>query len=275
MNKKIKFHKNILTSVLILLAFSTCELPVDWELEAGDNGALVIEAIITNEVKIQEVKLSLSYDDFNDEPTMVSSATVKLYDGQTIVEFFEDPAAPGVYQTEDPFGAGVFKGYLLEVVYDGVQYVSEATYMVPVVPFPTITFSQVGETDSLRIEEVASIYGVAQQAMYEINIDWRHLSNEDNSQARVFYYTFTTVDAGQVFSPPKEDIIFPKGSKVIEKKYSLNPDFAEYIRALVIETQWQGGVYEENSGNLPTNFKNGALGYFGLCAVLSDTLIAE
>ncbi len=275
MKKNIKFNKNLLSYLTILLVFSTCELPVDWELEPGENGELVIEAIITNEEKIQEVKLSLSYDDFNDTPTPVSNAEVRLYDGQNVVEFFEDPANAGTYQTQEVFGAGVLKGYVLEVANEGIQYLSTATYMLPVIPFAPLTFEQIGESDSLVIKEVASIYGVVQQAMYEINIDWRHLTNADTSQVKVFYYTFTTVDAGQVFSPPKEDIIFPKGSIVVEKKYSLNPEFAEYIRALVIETQWQGGVYEEDSGSLPTNFNNGALGYFGLCAVLSDTLIAE
>ena len=42
-----------------------------------------------------------------------------------------------------------------------------------------------------------------------------------------------------------------------------------------METEWQGGVYDENSASLPTNISNGGLGFFGVSAVLSDTLLAE
>jgi hypothetical protein len=252
----------------------TCETPVDWELKPGDNGKLVIEAIITNEEKMQEVKLSLSYDDFNEKPQPVSDAVVRMYDGQNTVQFLEDPGNPGTFLSEIPFAAGLLKGYGLEVGYKGRQHLA-FSYMVPVLPMETLTFQQIGETDSLRINYVASTYGVVEEAMYEIDIDWNHIHPSDSSRARVYYYTFNTVNASQLFSPPRQEVIFPRGSIVIEKKYSLNEEFADFLRNLVLETQWQGGVYEEESGSLPSNFSNGALGYFGLCAVKRDTLIAE
>lgn len=264
----------ILLGLLMVTFFSTCETKVDWELEPGDNEKLVIEAIITDELKVHEVKLSLSYDDFNDKPTPVSDAIVKIHDGTNSVEFFEAPDRPGTFLSEIAFAPAVLTGYGLEVIHQGVQHIA-ITYMVPVYPMDSLTFEQIGNTDSLRIKNVASIYGVGQEAMYEIDIDWNHIIPSDSSQARVYYYTFTSVNAGQIFSPPKDDVIFPRGSIVIEKKYSLNEEFAEFMRALLLETQWQGGVYEEESGSLPSNFSNGALGYFGLCSVIRDTLIAE
>ncbi len=258
----------------IMFWFCTCENPVDWELKPGENGQLVIEAIITNEEKVQEVKLSLSYDDFNEKPQPVSNALVKMYDGQNVVHFFEDPGNPGTFLSEIPFAAALLTGYGLEVTREGQQHIA-FSYMVPVLPLERLTFQQIGETDSLRINYVASTLGFVEEAMYEIDIDWNHIIPSDTSRARVYYYTFKTVNASQLFSPPKQDVIFPRGSIVIEKKYSLNEAFAEFLRNLVLETQWQGGVYEEDSGSLPSNFSNGALGYFGLCAVKSDTLIAQ
>ena len=260
--------------LFLVIWCATCENPIDWELQPGENGKLVIEAIITNEDKVQEVKLSLSYDDFNQQPQPVSNAVVKMYDGQNAVQFFEDPDEPGTFLSEIAFGAALLTAYGLEVGYEGQQHVA-ITYMVPVLPMDSLTFQQIGETDSLRLHHVASTYGVVEQAMYEIDIDWNHIIPSDSSQARVYYYTFNTVNASQIFGPSKEDVIFPKGSIVIEKKYSLNEEFAEFLRTLVLETQWQGGVYEEESGNLPSNFSNGALGFFGLCAVKSDTIVAE
>ena len=51
--------------------------------------------------------------------------------------------------------------------------------------------------------------------------------------------------------------------------------FAAYLRALLMETEWQGGAFDEASANLPTNITNGGLGYFAVCGVLADTLVAE
>lgn len=206
--------------LMTMVMFTTCELPVDWELKPGENGKLVIEAIITNEQKAQEVKLSLSYNDFNEKPVPVSEAVVRFYDGQNVVEFVEDSMEPGTFRSVVPIVLTYFTDYSLEVFYKGEQHMA-TSYMVPVLPFQPLTFQQIGETDSLRIKEVANIYGLVQQAMYEIDINWSHITNADSSKAKVFYYTFTTVDAGQIFSPPKEDVIFPRGSIVVEKNIPL------------------------------------------------------
>ena len=47
------------------------------------------------------------------------------------------------------------------------------------------------------------------------------------------------------------------------------------VRALLMEAEWQGGVLDEASGSLPTNISSGGLGFFAVCAVLSDTLVAQ
>ena len=139
-----------------------------------------------------------------------------------------------------------------------------------------MTFKPYGGTDSLVVvDEVAPLYAPDEQAVYEINIDWSHLTSEEPNHAKLFFYTFSTVDVNELFKPPQENVPFPKGSIVIETKYSLNDEFAAFYRALAMETEWQGGVYDENSSSLPTNISNGAHGFFGVSAVLSDTLVAE
>jgi hypothetical protein len=146
--------------------------------------------------------------------------------------------------------------------------------MIPVYPFNRMTFNPYGN-DSLTVGNVAPIYSPNEQAMYEINIDWSHLTDVQPNHAKLFYYTFSTVDVNQLFRPEKETVPFPKGSFVIEKKHSLNDDFAAFYRALAMEANWQGGVFDENSSSLPTNLSNGAVGFFGVSMVLSDTLIAQ
>jgi hypothetical protein len=194
--------------------------------------------------------------------------------GQNSLNFFEDQNEAGKYLSEQPFAAQLNQTYHLEIQWNGQTYHAE-NEMVPVYPFNKMTFNAYGQKDSLTIGEVAPFYSPNEQAMYEINIDWSHLTNSDSSSAKLFFYTFNTIDASELFRPEKETIVFPKGSIVIEKKHSLNDDFAAFYRALAMETDWQGGVYDENSASLPTNISNGAVGFFGVSAVLVDTLIAE
>jgi len=264
----------LLSGLIALVLFPSCELPTDWHFQSPDAGALVVEAIITDERKIQEVQLSLSYDDLNGEALPAAGAQVRVSGDGEIFDFAEDPVNPGRYVSEEEFSARLKIKYTLEIQWNGAAYEAENS-MVQVIPFQKMTFKQYGNTDSLVVGEVASLYSPHEQAMYRVDIDWRHLAGTDSARARMYFYTFNTVDVSEIFRPAKETVVFPKGSIVIERKYGLNPEFAAYLRALVMETEWQGGAFDEASSSPPTNISNGGHGFFGVCAVLSDTLIAE
>lgn len=267
------FHKTIL-GIAFLLGIFSCVEETDWTFQPQGNGALVVEAMITDEFKTQEIRLSLTYDNLNDKPLPASAATITVSDGQNNFPFVEDAAEAGKYTSEQPFAAQQNQLYKLEILWDGKTYRAE-NQMVEVLPFNEMTFDPFGETDSLTVGVVAPEYSQDEQAMYEIDIDWSHISNIDSSHAKLFFYTFSTVDVNQLFSSPKDTVVFPIGSIVIEKKHSLNDDFAAFYRAFAMETEWQGSIYDENSASLPTNISNNGVGFFGVSAVLSDTLIAE
>lgn len=259
--------------LFFLFGLLSCEEAVDWEFQPDENDFLVIESIITDELKFQEVKLSLPFADLNDLPIPVSGAEVVLNDGQQDILFLEANNQPGRYLSEQAFAAKMQNNYRLEIGWEG-QTLHAENQMVEILPFGPIKYKTVG-TDSLSIEEVAPLYALNEQAMYEVDIDWTHLIPSNTSQAKQFFYTLSTVDVNELFRPPKEVVVFPKGSIIIEKKYALNPEFAAYIRSFLMETEWQGGIYDENSSSLPTNISNGGVGFFAVAAVLTDTLIAE
>lgn len=266
--------KYFFTVLLIVLITSGCEEKTDWDFHPEENGALVVEAILTNEIKNQEVILSLSYDTPNGEPIPVADAQVLVRGDGVIYNFQTASIQPGKYISELPFATQLGIPYTLEILWNGSNYLAE-NEMIEVIPFAPLTFKPFGQTDSVQIREVAPLYSPNEQAMYEVDIDWRHITGSDSSRAKLFFYTFNTIDVNELFRPEQENVPFPKGSIVIEKKYSLNPEFAAYFRALLMENEWQGGVFDEASASLPTNLNNGALGFFGVSAVLCDTLIAE
>lgn len=87
--------------------------------------ALVIEAIITNELKHQEVLLSRSYSFGNNETVPEQNAIVTINDGNgSIIEFKEDK--PGIYLSIDLFSAELNKDYeLLVTTESGETYASD------------------------------------------------------------------------------------------------------------------------------------------------------
>ena len=266
-------NRSVFFFFITLLAFS-CEVPTDWDFQPGDNGVLVVEAIITDEFGLQEVRLSLSYEALNGQPAPATGAAVQVSGGGETYAFQEAATEPGRYVSQQPFAAKMGVGYTLDIKWEGADYFAQ-NQMVQVVPFQPVRFAPFGATDSVVIVNEPSLFSPHEQAMHEISIDWQHLIPGDTSRAKVIYYTFNTIDVSGLFRPEKERVPFPRGSIVVQSKYSLDPAFAAYCRALVMEAEWQGGVFDEASASLPTNVSNGGLGFFAVCAVLRDTLVAE
>ena len=260
--------------VMTGLTLIACEHVIDWELKTGDNQKLVVEAIITDEFKIQELQLSLSTNGPNDVPPAIEDAIVNIFVNQDTYAFEHDPARPGHYKSGLPFAATPNTQYDLFIIWQGQEYFAKA-FMGAVSPFPPATFTPFAETDSFTVAQVASVYHPTEAAMYELNINWQHIFPSDSSQAKLYYYTFNTVDVSELAPPPRELVVFPRGSIVIEKKFGLQNDFAAFLRAQVMETEWKGGVFDEASASLPTNISNDGLGWFGVCAVKVDTFLVQ
>ena len=79
--------------------------------------------------------------------------------------------------------------------------------------------------------------------MYEVDIDWSHISPDTLNRAKQIFYTFKTIDVNEIFKPEQEEVHFPKGSRIIVKKYGLNDAFANYLRELVIGNRMARRAY--------------------------------
>ncbi len=259
---------------MIPLVFLACEEETQWVLDAGDNGQLVVEATLTNELRTQEIRLSQSYDLLNGEAPAVSDAAVVVEANGVAVAFLPVPQEPGLYRSESPFAVIDDLKYTLMVDWQGETYTASSE-LANVAPLPRISFRNFGKADSLTFGEFAQLYNPDQKAMYEMQVDWSHLSNHPEDRALLYYYTFNSIDVAGLVRPARDTVFFPKGSVVIARKFGLSDAYADYLRALVIETEWRGGAFYSAAASLPTNISNGALGFFSACAVDADTLIAE
>lgn len=258
---------------LVLILFA-CEETTEWTLTGGENGKLVVEAILTDEFKQQSISLSLSDNDLNGEPIGLNEALVNVEVNGSTIAFTTDSQVLGRYTSEVPFAVLDDLSYRLNVEWNDQLYTATSE-LSTVAPMPNISFLPYADTDSLRFAEFAPLYNANQQAMYEMRVDWSQLSNDVDAAAKLLFFTFSTIDVSALIRPVQDTVRFPRGSTVIARKYGLNDDFATYMRALAIETYWRGGIYYGAAASLPTNISNDGLGFFSTCAVLNDTLIAE
>ena len=265
---------------LFILLLAACEQPIDWEIFPEENNRPVVEAILTDEFKQQEIRLSRSFSELNEPPPPITDAMVRVTANDKTVRFFHQPDEPGLYRTREEVRLIRNLTYELEIVIDNERYFAE-NELSEVVPIPEINFhyrknpDSLLYSDSLVLADFAPPFNPNQQAMYVVLVDWRHISGDDDSLAKMVFYTLSSVDVSEVIPAPKSEVFFPAGSIVTVEKYGLSEDFADFIRAVALETDWNGNLFYNSGSNVPTNISNGGLGFFGACAFLRKRVIAR
>jgi len=272
-------YKSIGIRVLLfgILALVSCEETIDWHLQTREVNTVVVNAQLTNELKFQHIQLTKPFEQQNSQVEAVSGANIRVRIDNDPVIFIESPDHPGHYFSDWPTATSINKTFELIIQYEGKEYQAE-TYMIPVLPTVVPQWIYHEDNGLYSIQWPAGPSSQTQQAMYEAAISWTHLVDstitDTVTYVRLMYYTFNTIDVSYVIFPQeKEQVFFPGNSIAVVKKYSLTDEYAAYLRALLAETEWQGSLFEEARGNLPTNISNGGLGYFSACAVISDTVV--
>lgn len=261
-------------AIFALLLLLGCEKATDQVTPSQYQNMLVVDATITDEKKEHEVKLSLTMSDPNAVPEPVTGAAVMVYDADTTWNLVERPEGSGQYYTPAFASPVVGNTYTLLISAGGVSYSAKATVTKPL-EFARMRYKQTSE-GLYKIYAVANPYNPNRPAMYEINFDWSFLpaykdKNPDDCRATVFYYTLPTLDVSEILAPESEIVEFPAGTRVVERRYSLSDEQAEFIRALLLNTTWAGGLFNSAPATLPTNVSNGGAGFFGACGVNSRT----
>jgi hypothetical protein len=266
--------RKLLLIVISFLSLLSCEEVVDWTLEPTPQERLVVDGILTDELKKQEIRLSGLMTDINGDPFGITGANILISGDDGSYSFQEVIDSPGLYRSHAPFAIRAAKTYTLHIDWNGTAFEAESQG-VSSLPMRDFNIARYEQTDSVIIQGLGVEYSPVEQAMYEFVIDWSSVEPMGKNKGKLVHYVFSSINIGQLFGPDKDRLIFPEQSLVIVRKYALDDGFAEYLRSLVVETQWKGGFFEETNGNLPTNISNGGLGYFAVCTVQTDTLMAR
>lgn len=258
-------------SILSSLALS-CEERISWPRSSEQLTVIAVEGVLTNENINQVIKISLPCQDMNGTPAPVSGATVEVSDGSTTFGFAESPPLSGEYYSVK-MRAVFGKTYTLHIHVNGKDFYAQ-DHSVPVEPLNPISYQKSG-SDSTRYKLNFSESGSG--ANYVVHeLDWQGKASCVASQtctATLVYYDLKTIDVNEVFKPAKEELFFPAGTTIIRRKFSVSAAYQEFLRTVLSETEWRGSVFDVQRANATTNFSEGAIGFFAVATVLSDTTV--
>jgi hypothetical protein len=265
--------KKLILLMVVMISFSGCEKKTDWNLTGQPEKKIVVDGIITTDLKYQSLTLSFPVTELNAIPVPVTGANLLISDEDSVFQMTETPAGSGIYQSVRKFQAREGKNYSL-LIYYGDQIISAKSAIVPASVFNFLVYSKDDDSGLYHISWVGSSFSTGSPAMWEVNLDWSKVpgyeqSDSSKCKARLLFYTLSTLDVSEIFAPSVEKVFFPVGTTIKESRYSLTPAYAEFIREVLLETQWQGGLFNSIPANVPTNLSAGGAGFFAVCGVYS------
>ncbi|MFZ1807513.1 MAG: DUF4249 family protein [Cyclobacteriaceae bacterium] len=255
----------------LLILFSCNEEKIEKPLMSIDSDLLVVEAVLTNEKMNHRIKLSHPYQELNGSSMPATGANVVVIEGnEKVYGAIESPVGSGNYYTEEM--TAVFgKQYLLFIQYGGKDFFAAAR-SIPVEPMPDLQYNRV--SDGLYGLQLNDSGGSPNYVNYFVSwVGTPACQAEALCEGRLVYYDLKTIDVNALFKPDKEDFLFPVNTIVIRRKYSVSPGYKTFLRSVLSETEWRGGVFDVQRENVPTNLSEGAVGFFAVSTVLSDTVI--
>lgn len=262
--------KKTIIIILFFMILISCEEKTDWELENERLPGLVVEGMMTNELMAHKVKLSRPSRNLNDPPEPVTGAFVTISDQENTYLLQENSDFPGSYFTAQDVQGVIGKVYTLYLKIGESEYTANS-YMVPVEPLQQIQLESCSGGNGyfhIKFDESGEPY------ILEVNADWSETeacTDDEPCFAKMYFYHLNSIDVNDIFKPQKETVCLPVGTRVIRKKYSLNPDYQSFIRSMLMETDWQGGIFDVEKGNVETNISGNGIGYFVAATVDIDT----
>jgi hypothetical protein len=271
--------KKVAFTIFVVFILSGCVKKTEWPISEKTLNLIVVDGIITDESKSQTIRITLPVKQLNSPPLPVTGADVLISNEDSTWQLTENPVNSGLYLTEPTFHTQSGKTYTLLIYLDDQIYSAKA-YMSPGTVFKELQYVKNEDNDLFHIDWVASAFSSMDPAMWEVLLDWSKVPGYENSDsaschARMLFYTLPTLDVSEIFAPEMEQVSFPAGTIINERRYSVTPEHAEFLRELLLETNWTGGMFSLANANVMTNLSSGAIGYFGACSVTSLSITVE
>ena len=255
----------------IVLLIISCTERIDIELNEGDNNRLVVEGGITNEQKVHEIKLSRTGSYFLNQQTPVElGANVTVTDGEKIFVFSDDDD-DGVYQTNPDVAGTVGKTYTLNIkLITGEEYTANYT-MRELTPMDSINYNYTDSYYDIPQEEASyyiQLYAHEKPGVGDAYMWYLYINSELDSDT---LREITFVDDNEVDGNYIHDwaVYTIEDYKITEdvttvgiEMRSISYDHYDFNISLMLETDWNGGMFQGPPANIPSNISNGGMGFF-------------
>jgi len=263
--------KKVYRILLMLFPLISCQKEVSWNIPVSNLDFIVVDGKITNVRGSRSLRIFYPVHQLNETPEPVSGAQVLISNEDSVWQLNEDSLNHGVYRTGNTFIAVPGKNYSLFIYFNDRVYSAKAS-MVPGAEFRELEYVKNEGNDLYHLDWVANAFSTENPALWEILMDWSMVPGYEQSdpelcKARLEFFTLPTLDVSEIFAPEMQNISFPAGTRITENRYSVTPDYAAFLRSMLLETNWQGGLFNTAPSNALTNLSAGAKGYFAACAV--------
>lgn len=269
--KIIEYASSVIKMVLIISISIACQKVINVDLNVAAP-RMVIEGLITDREGPYVVTVSKSGSFFGEtQLPRVSDALVVIADNTGIIDTLREKE-PGVYLTGKLEGVPG-RTYTLTVVSGKIKYTGTSTMHVKVA------------IDSLSVEKSLSRFGFGNGKNND-NVDVHCFFNdppEKNFYRIKTYINDTTLGStyrlydDQYTNGEETDVRAGRASahdSVRIELISLDKSTYEYYRTLS-DLLRQNPFFGSTPANPNTNLSNGALGYFGTCAIASKTIVVR
>lgn len=244
----------------------SCTKIIDIDLNDDDSKKLVVDAEFSTLEKEHLVKLNISANYFSaDTPMGASGAQVSVTDGVNTIDFLE--VEPGIYKTDPLAKAIPNTDYTLNITYDGVSYTAN-NYC-----------DSVPDLDSVVVEPVFESPGVTEPDYFRIRISTQEkLGFGDYYAWKVFVNGVLENDTitEQIST---DDVFFPDGTyfnlfeltrlddlesgdTIMVAQYAISKETYDAYFAILLQTEFRGGIFDTPPADVPTNLSEGAVGLF-------------
>ena len=267
--------KLIYISIVTSLFFSACTEQIDLELNTDNNVRLVVDGILTTDTTAHLIDLSLTTDYFQEGiADRATDATVTISDGTTTEVLSE--LEPGKYFTSENYAGEENKTYTLEIDYNGKTYIG--TSILPsVTPLDSIQVESIEPEDDE--EDNNSVIPFFQEPSEFGNYYiFKMLINGEYFTGGIedwFFTDDTAVNGSYIGGPEFFRFFAETGDTITFEQFSITKEIFDNLNAILLETEFRGGLFDGAPANIPANINNGAVGAFIVSDVERKTTIIE
>lgn len=259
-----------------IVALSSCTKRIDIDLNTLENQRLVVEGWVTNQMQQHQVELTLTTDYFDTQvPPPAINALVTISDGSQTWNLTEEE--PGIYRT--PEFAGEFgKTYTLNIDWSDENYTA-SSLLREVAPIDSMDFEYIDPLEEFGFEGdpwfdlllwTYELEGEGDSYFWNIEVNGEPIRE---SLSDLSFVNDDLYDGNPISGIPVDALTYEEeaveGDHIYIEQWNIGREAYDIFEAIMIETNWRGGLFDTPPANVQSNISNGALGYFGAAGISS------